>query len=408
MLERKMRQAQSNAFGGRRRFMILAMPIVAAITLLSTGPTGVRAGDRPILIGATASETGALAVDATYHLRGEELAVEDINRHGGWLGRPVELKYYDDKSEPGTAIRLYTRLVTQDRVNFLLGPYSSGITQAVVPLINKYQMATIEPGASLPEIYTSGNVWNFQGIPPSTGYLEGLLPLAKAHGAKKVAVLALKSAYSLACAKARVAQAKALEMPVVYQTTYSLPQPDFSSIALAVKNADPDVVLACSYYPDSVGLTQGLERVGFDPKFLAETIGPVEMEFSKTLGPLANRIVSNTSWWLTLPTPDNSGFIARYRAKFNQDPDYHSAAAYSAVEALGAAVTATKSLDQGEVRDWLLHNEVPTVQGTFKVDANGLNIGLHQYMIQIQNETPKLIWPEDVAKAHPLMPYTGS
>jgi branched-chain amino acid transport system substrate-binding protein len=354
--------------------------------------------------------TGALAVDATYHLRGEQLAVEDINSHGGWLGRPVELKYYDDKSEAGTTIRLYTRLVTQDRVNFLVGPYSSGITQAVVPLVNKYKMATIEPSASasLPDIYVSGNLWNFQGIPPSTGYLEGLLPLAQAHGAKKVAVLALKSAYSLACAKARVAQANALGMTIVYQTTYSLPQPDFSSIALAIKNADPDVVLACSYYPDSVGLTQGLDRVGFKPKFLAETIGPAEMEFSKTLGPLANRIISNTSWWLTLSTPDNAGFIARYRAKFHQDPDYHSAAGYSAVEALGAAVMATRSLDQGKVRDWLRHNEVPTVKGNLKVDPNGLNIGLHQYMIHIQNEIPKLIWPDNVAQAHPLIPYAGS
>jgi len=131
------------------------------------------------------------------------------------------------------------------------------------------------------------------------------------------------------------------------------------------------------------------------------------MEFSKTLGPLANRIISNTSWWLTLSTPDNAGFIARYRAKFHQDPDYHSAAGYSAVEALGAAVMATKSLDQGKVRDWLGHNEVPTVQGNFKVDPNGLNIGLHQYMIQIQNETPKPIWPDNVAHAHPLIPYAG-
>jgi branched-chain amino acid transport system substrate-binding protein len=403
-----MRYPQANPFDRKRKFPILSVATVAAIMMLSSAPSQIRAADQPIRIGATASETGALAVDATYHLRGEQLAVDDVNARDGWLGRRVELKYYDDKSEAGTAVRLYTRLVTQDKVDFLIGPYSSGITQAVVPLINKYQMATIEPGASLPEIYTPGNEWNFQGIPPSTGYLEGLLPLAKAHGAKTVAILALKSAYSLACSAARVAQAKSLNMPVVYQTTYSLPQPDFSSIALAVKNADPDVVIACSYYPDSVGLAQGLDRVGFAPKFLAETIGPAEAEFSKTLGPLANRIISNTSWWLTLSTPDNNGFIARYRVKFGQDPDYHSAAAYSAVEALGAAVTATKSLDQTKIRDWLLHNQVPTVQGNFKVDANGLNVGLRQYMIQIQKEAPKLIWPADAAQTYPLVPYTGS
>jgi branched-chain amino acid transport system substrate-binding protein len=383
-------------------FILISM----AVALLGT--VKVHAQDHPITIGATASETGALAVDANYHLRGEQLAVADANAHGGWLGRKVELKFYDDKSNPGTAVRLYTRLVTQDKVDLLVGPYSSGITQAVVPLVNKYHMATIEPGASLPDIFVAGNVWNFQGIPTSTGYLEGLLPFARNHGAKTVAILALKSAYSLACAKAREEQAKALNMKVVYQSTYALPQPDFSSIALAVKNANPDVVVGCTYFPDSVGIAQGLSRDGFAPKFLAETIGPAEAEFSKTLGPLANRIFSNTSWWLTLKTPDNSGFIERYRAMYHQDPDYHAAAGYSAIQVLGAAVAATKSLDQTKIRDWLSQHEVPTVQGTFKVDKNGRAVGFHQYLIQIQKGTPKLVFPADVAQAQPLEPYKGS
>ena len=85
-----------------------------------------------------------------------------------------------------------------------------------------------------------------------------MLPLAEQRGAKTVAVLGLKSAYSLACYKARVEQAQKRGMRVVYQTTYSLPQPDFGAIALAIKNAHPDVVIGCTYYPDAVGLTQAL------------------------------------------------------------------------------------------------------------------------------------------------------
>ncbi|HUI96014.1 MAG TPA: amino acid ABC transporter substrate-binding protein [Xanthobacteraceae bacterium] len=378
-----------------------------ALTALCLAPAPGRAAD--IVIGATASETGAFAVDANYHLKGEELAVDDANAHGGWLGRKVALKHYDDKSDPGTAVRLYTRLVTEDRVDLLIGPYSSGITQAVVPLINKYKMATIDPGASLPDIFAAGNKWNFQGLPPSSTYLDALLPLAKDHGAKTVAILALKSAYSLACASARTAQAKQLGFNIVYQTTYTLPQPDFSSIALAVKNADPDVVIACSYFPDSVGIAQGLHQDQFAPKFLAATIGPAEAEFPKTLGPVADGIMSNTSWWPTLKTPDNAGFVARYKAKYNgETPDYHAASGYAAVQTLGAAVAATGSTDQEKIRDWLTKNEVPTVQGTFKVDANGLSTGFHQYMLQIQNGALKLIEPPADAQAKPIIPYTGS
>ncbi len=289
----------------------------------------------------------------------------------------------------------------------MLGPYSSGITQAVAPLINKYGYATIEAGASLPDIFVHGNKWNFQGIASSLQYLDELLPIAKPQGASTVAVLALKSAYSLACYKARIEQARKLGMKVVYQTTYSLPQPDFAAIGLAIKNARPDVVMACSYYPDAVGLTQALHDQGFAPRFLAETIGPVEAAFTKAVGKLANGIISNTGWWDNYKTPGNPEFLAAYKAKYHADPDYHAAAGFTAVEVLGAAVAATKSLDQEKIREWLLHNQVPTIQGIFKVNAYGLAEGFSQNLVQVQDGVIKLITPPDLAQAKLLVPYPG-
>ncbi len=367
-----------------------------------------RAAGPPIVIGATISETGPLTVDAGYQIKGMQLAIADANKAGGWLGRKLELKLYDDKSDPGTAVRLYTRLITNDRVDLLVGPYSSGITQAVAPLINKYHFVTIEPGASLPDIYVPGNQWNIQGTASSLQYLAELMPLAKQRGAKTVAVLGLKSAYSLACYKARVEQAQKLGLNVVYQTTYSLPQPDFGAIALAIKNAHPDVVIGCTYYPDAVGLTQALHDQGFAPQYLAETIGPVEASFGKAVGQLANGIICNTSWWYNYKTPGNPAFIAGYKAMFHEEPDYHAATGYTALSVLGAAVKATGSLNQAKLRTWLLHHQVPTIQGTFKVDANGLSTGFSQNMVQIQNGVIKLITPPDLAESKLQVPYTGS
>jgi branched-chain amino acid transport system substrate-binding protein len=388
--------------------MVRLLTLLAATVLAPGVVARASAAQPPIVIGATISETGPLTVDAGYQIKGMKLAVDEANKQGGWLGRQLELKLYDDKSDPGTAVRLYTRLITDDRVNLLLGPYSSGITQAVAPLINKYQFATVDPGASLPDIYVAGNKWNFQGTASSLQYLEELLPLAQEHGAKTVAVLGLKSAYSLACYRARVEQAQKLGMQVVYQTTYSLPQPDFAAIALAIKNAHPDVVIGCTYYPDAVGLTQALHDQGFAPQFLAETIGPVEASFIKAVGKLGNGIISNTSWWYNYKTPGNAEFIADYKAVFHEDPDYHVATGYSAVTVLGAAVEATHSLDQEKLRDWLLHNQVPTLIGVFKVNANGLSTEFSQHMVQIQNGVIKLITPPDLAEAKMQVPYPGS
>lgn len=381
----------------------------AAILLPAFGMLagGMARAAGPIVIGATTSQTGPLAEDADYQNRGIELGIDQANLHGGWLGRKLALKLYDDKSDPGTAVRLYTRLITSDKVDLLLGPYSSGVTQAVAPLINKYGYATIEPGASLPDLFVKPNKWNFQGLASSLQYLDELLPIAKPQGANTVAAVGLKSAFSLACYRARVDQAHKLGMKVVYQSTYSLPQPDFGAIALAIKNAHPDVVIACSYYPDAVGLAQALHNQGFAPHYLAETIGPVEAAFIKAVGPLANGIVSNTSWWSNFKTQGNSEFIAAYKAKYHGEPDYHAASGYSAVEVLGAAVAATKSLNQEKLREWLLHHQVPTVQGTFKVNAYGLSTGFSQRLVQIQGGVIKLITPPDLAQAKLLVPYPG-
>ncbi|MGH7057663.1 MAG: ABC transporter substrate-binding protein, partial [Acetobacteraceae bacterium] len=113
----------------------LALPVAG----LFAAPTAARAAS-PIVIGATISETGPLSVDAEFQVKGMKLAIADANAHGGWLGRKLDLKLYDDKSSAGTADRLYERLITDDKVNLLIGPYSSGVTTGIAPLINKYKM----------------------------------------------------------------------------------------------------------------------------------------------------------------------------------------------------------------------------------------------------------------------------
>lgn len=394
----------------RRTTAVLAAlsSLLLPAAAMAAGAAPSAASGPPIVIGGTVSQTGAFAEDAEYQVKGMQLAVADANAQGGWLGRKLEFKVYDDKSNAGTAVLLYTRLITEDHVNLLVGPYSSGITQAVAPLINKYRMATIEPGASMPGIYVAGNEWNFQGTASSLTYLDELLPIAKKDGAESVAVLALKSAFTLACSQARVEQAKKLGIKVVYQTTYSLPSPDFSAIALAIKNAHPDVVIGCTYFPDAVGIAKALHDQGFAPKFLAETVGTVEPAFGQALGALANGIIGNTSWWPNFETAGSKGIVARYKARFHQDPDYHAITGYAAIEALGAAVKGTDSLDQAKLRDWLLHHSVATVLGTFKVNPNGLSLGYEQYLVQWQNGALKLITPAKFAQAKLIVPYPGS
>ncbi len=138
------------------------------------------------------------------------------------------------------------------------------------------------------------------------------------------------------------------------------------------------------------------------------TIGPVEAAFGKAVGKLANGIISNTSWWYNYKTPGNQQFIDRYRAKYNELPDYHSAVGFSAVQVLAAAVEATNSVDQTKLRDWMLHNSVETIQGPFKVNEYGLCTGYAQHLVQVQDGQLKLITPPDLAQAKLIVPYPGT
>jgi branched-chain amino acid transport system substrate-binding protein len=203
-----------------------------------------------------------------------------------------------------------------------------------------------------------------------------------------------------------VAQAKQLGLKIAYSTTYTL-QTDFSSIALAIKNAKPDVVLECGYYPDSVNLVRSLHEQGFAPRFLGETVGPVEAAYVKALGPLANRVYGNSGWWFNFKTPGNKAFIAAYKKMFHSLPDYHAAAGFAAIQVLGAAVAGTHSLDQDKIRKWIVSHSVSTIQGEIHDNANGRTIGAVQDMVQVQNGTLKLIRPAALAQAKPEIPYTG-
>lgn len=388
----------------------LAALVAAAALMASCGGQAPEATSTksPITLGGSISETGNFSADAIYQLRGIELAVAQINQKGGVLGRQLTFKYYDDKSDAGTAVRLYERLVTVDKVDFLLGPYSSGITQAVASIPNKYGIVSIDAAASLPTIFQAPNQYNFSDIATSDTYIDQVLPIAKAHGFTKVALLIFNSAYSLVCGSSRKAQAQQLGLDLVYENTYSLPIPNFSSQALGVKNSGAEVVLGCTYYPDAVGIAQALNQVGYKPQMFAETVGPAEAEFAKTLGPVANGIIFNTQWWPSLKYPGNSQFVQSFTAKYGIAPDYHAAAGYAAVQILATAIERAGSTDQSKVRAALLKGNIPTIQGTWKSNEYGLPIGIKNYLAQYQGGVAKLVYPPDVAEAALQIPYRGS
>jgi branched-chain amino acid transport system substrate-binding protein len=367
---------------------------------------GATSGD-PIKVGLSISETGASAATGTYQLKGYELYVSQLNAHGGWLGRQVQLVVYDDQSNAGTAVLLYEKLISQDHVDLLVGPYSSGITQAALAIPEKYHMVMLDPGASAPNIY-NGVQWNFQAMASADRYLLPVADICKAHHWKTLGIFVNStSPFTVAEANALKARAAAEGLEVAFVQGYPGTTSDFSSTVLAAKSANADCIAGATNTPDSIGLVREINRDGLKPKLLAESIGPVEATFQNSLGSLVNGVLGNTQWWPTLKTPGNKQFVLAYEKAYpGQHPDYHAALGYSALEVLGAAIKKVGSLDQTKLRDTIRGLTLATVAGTFKVDANGLQIGFKTYMMQWQNGRGYLVFPPKVAQKKIQLPYS--
>ena len=194
--------------------------------------------------------SGSYAASALYSLEGYKLWVEQANKRGGLLGRPVKLIYYDDKSDANTGVQLYEKLITADKVDLIVGPYSSAVTSAVSTVAEKHKMAMLGPEAADVKIYSRGYKYNFQGQTQAGKYMLGGLVLAKANGYKTLAMLAEDTAFPKAVSEEVAKVAGAYGLSVVFNETYSKGASDFSALLTKVKQLKPDVIFANSYLPD--------------------------------------------------------------------------------------------------------------------------------------------------------------
>src|SRR4029077_20047068 len=138
----------------------------------------------PIRIGASLSLTGTYAKPGTYQKEGYDVCAEEVNAKGGLLGRKVEFVLYDDQSMPATGVKLYEKLITEDKVDAVMGPYSSAVSEAVANVTEKYRKVMVAPLAATTSIFKKGRKYIFMIVSPAEVYLEGLIDMAAKRGLK--------------------------------------------------------------------------------------------------------------------------------------------------------------------------------------------------------------------------------
>src|SRR3989454_9891449 len=379
-------------------FRTLLVAAMVAAVLAGSLPSFAQA---PIKIGASLALTGTYAKPGTYQKEGYDVCAEEVNGKGGLLGRKIEFVLYDDQSNPATGVKLYEKLITEDKVDAVMGPYSSPITEAVANVTEKYKKVMVSPLAATTSIFKKGRKYIFMVISPAEVYLEGLVDMAAKRGLKTVAVVNEDTLFSKAAASGAVELAKKKGMQVVFTEAYPKGNTDFSALLTKIKATNPDIIVAATYFDDAVALTRQMKELNVNPKMYGITVGGDLPEFYDTLKGNAEYIYGATQWEPVLNYPGNKEFFESYKAEFKHEPSYHSAAGYAGCLIYAEAVKRAASLEADKVREQLLKLEMRTMFGDYKVDQDGFQVAHRMVTFQWQEGKKIVVWPDEMAPAKP-------
>jgi branched-chain amino acid transport system substrate-binding protein len=373
-----------------------AILALMAGTLLAV-PASAQSGE-PIKIGFSMALTGGLAPNGKSALLAQKLWEEDVNAKGGLLGRPVKLVYYDDKSSPAEVPAIYTKLLDVDKVELVVGPYATAQIAPAMPIVMQKKKTFI--GLLGLAVNTEFNYPNYFAMIPSgpdakPAFTKGFFDVAMAQGAKPqtVAIVAADQEFSRNAADGARENAKAANLRVVYDRTYPPSTADFAPIVRAIQAGNPDLVVVCSYPPDSVGIVRAVNEIGFKPKAIGGAMVGLQATAIKTqLGPLLNGWI-NYDFWLPVPKmefPGVADLIKRYQAKAGAegvDPlGYYMAPwGYAQLQVLQQAVEGTKSVDDAKLGDYIRANTFKTAVGDVKFGAKGEWEKSRVLQVQFQN-----------------------
>jgi len=416
-------------YDATRRFALRLSATIgfgAAGLVLSLAPA--QAAD-PIKIGLSLSLTGATAPAGRQVQTGLEIWRDHVNAQGGLLGRPVELVYYDDQANPANAPGIYAKLMGVDKVDLLIGPYSTNVIAAALPAIIQNKRMTIGIfglGANREYKYAKYFSMNSQGASPRN-YSRGFYQLALQQQPKptRVALVGADVEFSRNALDGARENAKEFGFNVVYERTYPLANTEYATIVRSMQAATPDIVYAATLPVDTVGLVRASSEVQFKPKlFGGAFLGLLVTGIKQQLGPLINGLVNNEFYIpaSSLQFAGTKEFFEEYQkraAGAGVDPlgFTYPPYAYAAGQILAKAVTETKSLDDDKLADYIRRNTIDTVIGPMSFGDDGEwktpRIIYAQFQNVVGNDIGQfkdmsrqvVVWPPEFKTGDLIYPY---
>jgi len=371
------------------------------------GSTASEENAAPLKIGASLPLTGEFSEPGKAAKQGYEVWQAMVNESGGLLGRQIELVIKDDASNQNTVVSDYNALISGDKVDLLLGTFSSLLNLPASAVAERNKMLYIEPAGGNPDIFNRGFKTVFfaqQATADHQGdvWANWIAALPEDKRPKTAAYPTLDDPFTTPTSEGIEAILSAAGVETVYRETYTADTTNFDSIANAVKAKNPDLVVAGTQFEDGIGMLRALGKVNFTPKWLYQTNAPsFGDQYADGVGAENTEgVFYAVSHSQEATTPGNAEFVAKYQEMFNEETVPEDAAdAFAAGEVLQATVEANETVekaDQLKLADWLRANSVETILGELSWDETGAPTG--EFLIgQWQGGKPEIVLPEDAA-----------
>jgi branched-chain amino acid transport system substrate-binding protein len=411
-----------------RALLARSIASIALILLFFAFVAGAARAAEPIRVGFSMSVSGAVAPNGRQLLLTLEIWRDDVNAAGGLLGRPVELVYYDDQSNPANVPGIYTKLLTVDKVDLLLGPYATNMAAPAIPVVmeaNKTTISLLAIGVNRHFNYDR----YFSMVPVSSegikAFSRGYFELAAGQQPKPttVAMISADAEFAKTAADGAKENATSLGFNVIYDQSYPPATTDFGPIMRAVQAANADLVFVAAYPPDTVGIVRSAREIQLTAKMFGGTmIGLLATPLKAQLGPAMNNIVIMESFVPGFDFPGLQDMLAKYRAKAagqQVDPFGYGIApfGYAAGQILAQAVTETKSLDHDRIAKYVHATTFNTVAGEIAFGKDGEWAKPRIVFSQFQDVQPgnidqfrdgskqPVLWPPQYKKGTMIYPY---
>jgi len=364
-------------------------------------PLGSTAAQEPIKIGVSLGLTGRFAVMSDALHKGFSIWEQHINVTGGLLGRSVKIICKDDTSSPETARSLYQKLIEIEKVDFLFAPYSSLITEAVLPIAEQHGIPILVAGAAADRLWEK-DYRNVIGVyTPASKFVVGFLELLVLNDLDDLAVISADDIFSVDLASSTKDWARRFGLKIVIFESFQKGIEKLDPLLLRAKESKANALIVCGHMNESVRMAQAQQRIGWRPQASYASVGPTFQTFRDRCGQGSEGVFTTSLWEPRANYPGAQKFENDFIAAYGEAPGYHAGLAYAGGQVLAEAIREAESIDRELVRTRLFNLDTMTIIGRFGIDQTGKQVRQQAFIIQWQNGKKELVWPEAIRTAKP-------